>query len=229
VYFAHFDPATSSHNYALVVLHKEFYMNPDTRKADFIIVVDHIKYWHPVAGKALDVFEITNYLVSLKRRFRIGLLTYDQFSSQECILKLRKASIPNKLMRFNRPQKMAMYKELENLINGKRLLIPYHPLLRQEMIELKRKFDAGGFKVMPKQEGDGAKSDDIVDCLAGACFSAIEKQINRLPKAKTVSIGDGAANNIVWRNMQGGVQGIGPGGQVAKMQERRASWPNYRR
>ena len=47
VYFAHFDPATSSHNYALVVLHKEFFMNPQTKKSDFIVVVDHVKYWHP--------------------------------------------------------------------------------------------------------------------------------------------------------------------------------------
>ena len=36
VYFAHFDLATSSHNYALVVLHKEFFMNQETKKADFI-------------------------------------------------------------------------------------------------------------------------------------------------------------------------------------------------
>lgn len=224
-YFAHFDPATTSHNYALCVLHKEYFMNPQTRKADFIVIVDHIKYWHPSEGKPLDVFEITEYLVNLKRRFKIGLLTYDQFSSQECIMKLRKASIPNKLMRFNRAQKMSIYKELENLINGGRLLIPCQTetnLLQQEMIELRRKFDAQGFKVMPMQEGDGAKTDDIVDCLAGACYSAIEKQVSKLPSGRMVTTPGGSTNNIVWRNMQGGIQGVGPGGQVAKMMENRS-------
>jgi len=211
IYFAHFDPATSSHNYALCVVHKELFMNPETNKADFLLIVDHVKYWHPSEGKALDVFEITNYILGLKRRFRLGLLTYDQFSSQECILKLRKASIPNKLIRFNRSKKMAIYKELENLINGGRLLIPCQSetgLLQQEMIELRRKFDAQGFKVMPMKEGDGAKTDDIVDCLAGACYSAIEKQATRLPHGKTVNTGSTPqSNNIVWRNMQGGIQG----------------------
>lgn len=229
VYFAHFDPATSSHNYALVVLHKEFYMNPETKKADFIVIVDHVKYWHPSEGKPLDVFGITDYLINLRRRFKLGLLTYDQFSSQECILKLRKASIPNKLMRFNRSQKMAIYKELENLINGGRLLIPCQVetnLLQTEMIELRRKFDAAGFKVMPMQEGDGAKTDDIVDCLAGACYSAIEKQISKLPGGKMVQSPGSSDNNIVWRNMQGGVQGVGPGGQVAKMMENRSKLYN---
>lgn len=229
VYFAHFDPATSSHNYALTVVHKEFFMNQETRKADFIVVVDHIKYWHPDKGKVLNVFEITDYLINLKRRFRIGLLTYDQFSSQECIMKLRKASIPNKLIRFNRSKKMAIYKELENLINGGRLLIPYHDLLRQEMIELRRKFDNNGFKVMPMTEGDGVKSDDIVDCLAGACYSAIEKSTSKLPHAKTVEIANSGANNVIWRNMQGRIQGIGTGQQVAESLERLNSWPRYRR
>jgi len=225
IYFAHFDPATSSHNYALCVVHKEFFMNPETRKADFVIVVDHIKYWHPSEGKPLDVFEITEYLVKLKRKFKLGLLTYDQFSSQECILKLRKASIPNKLMRFNRSQKMSIYKELENLINGGRLLIPCQSetnLLKQEMLELRRKFDAQGFKVMPMQEGDGAKTDDIIDCLAGACFSAIEKQVSKLPRGACVESPGGFGSNITWRNMQGGIMGVGSGGQVANTMDRRS-------
>ena len=224
-YFAHFDPATSSHNYALVVLHKEFFMNPETRKADFVVIVDHVKYWHPSAGKALDVFAITDYLVKLKRKFRLGLMTYDQFSSQECILKLRKASIPNKLLRFNRSQKMAVYKELENLVNGGRLIIPCQEetsLLRQEMLELRRKFDGNGFKVMPMQEGDGAKTDDIVDCLAGACYSAIAKQVSKLPHGKMVASPGGSGSNTVWKNMQGGIQGVGPGAQVARNLEQRS-------
>lgn len=225
-YFGHFDPATTSHNYALCVVHKETFVNPETMKADFVVVVDHVKYWHPSEGKALNVFEITDYIIGLKRRFKLGLLTYDQFSSLECILKLRKASIPNKLLRFNRAQKMAIYRELENLINGNRLIIPCQEetsLLQQEMIELRRKFDGQGFKVMPMKEGDGAKSDDIVDCLAGACYSAMEKQINRLPNARTVSTGASpSSNNVVWRNMQGGIQGVGPGGQVAKMLDNRS-------
>lgn len=228
VYFVHLDPATSSHNYALVVLHKEMFLNLDTRRADFRIVVDHIKYWKPTKGP-INPHEVLDYIVSLKNKFHIGVVTYDQWASRESILRLRKAGIPNKETRFNSSFKFTIYKELENLVNSKRLFIPYDHLLYNEMIELQRKFTPVGFKVVPKTEGDGAKSDDVVDCLAGACYSAIERQTSGLPLSKLVSLGNPHGQDVAWRNMQGGVYGVGPGQQVARSLEKHNSWPNYKR
>lgn len=228
VYFVHLDPATSSHNYALVVLHKEYYLNIKTKKADFRIVVDHIKYWQPIHGN-INPNEVLEYVIGLKRKFHIGLVTYDQWASAESILKLRKAGIPNKETRFTGKYKFIIYKELENMINAGRLFIPYDHLLYNEMIELQRKFTPTGFKVLPKKEGDGVKSDDVCDCLAGACYVAIEKQISRLPYARLVNLGNPSGQNIVWRNMQGGIYGVGSGQRVARNLERRNSWPMYKR
>ena len=230
VYFAHIDPATSSHNYALVVLHKEYFMNEKTNKADFKVIVDLIKYWQPI-NAPISIYDVDNYVVSLRRRFRLGLLTYDQWNSQESVLKLRKAGIPNKETRFTGQYKTIIYRELENLVNAHRLYIPYDQLLYNEMIELQRKFTPTGFKILPKKEGDGVKSDDIVDCLAGACYVAVEKQISRLPSSRLIELGNPltGGNNISWRNMQGGTYGVGSGRQVSAALERRASWPNYRR
>ncbi len=221
VYFVHLDPATSSHNYALVVLHKEYYLNAKTHKADFRIVVDHIKVWAPING-AINPNEVMAYVIGLKRKFHIGLITYDAFTSQESILKMRKAGIPNKETKFLPTYKFTIYKELENLVNTGRLFIPHDHLLYQEMIELQRKFTPTGFKVMPKQDGDGVKSDDVVDCLAGACYVAVEKQMSKLPHAKLANLGNPSGNSVVWRNMQGGVYGVGSGGQVAGALERRS-------
>ncbi len=228
-YFVHLDPATSSHNYALVVLHKEYFLNIVTQKADFRVVVDHIKCWQPVHGP-INPNEVTEYVVGLKRRFHIGLITYDSWASQESILKMRKAGIPNKETKFTSQYKFKIYKELENLVNSKRLAIPYDHILYNEMVELQRKFTPTGFKVLPKMEGDGMKSDDIVDCLAGACYIAIEKQVTRLPYAKLVSLGNPGGGDIVWRNMQGGVYGVGGGKQVAQSLERRSkAWKDVMR
>ena len=160
VYFVHLDPATSSHNYGLVILHKEFYLNKETMKSEFMIIVDQIKYWEPVRGP-IDVEEVTEYVVGLKRKFRIGLLTYDAFQSQESIVKIRKAGISQKETKFTGIYKMKIYRELENLVNSRRILIPHHNLLYNEMVELQRKFTPTGFKILPKKEGDGAKSDDL--------------------------------------------------------------------
>ncbi len=226
VYFVHLDPATSSHNYALVVLHKEFYLNHETQKADFRIIVDHIKVWQPIDG-AINPNEVMQYVIGLKRKFRIGLITYDAFASAESILKMRKAGIPNKETKFMPIYKFKIYKELENIINTNRLFIPFDDepchILYNEMIELQRKFTPTGFKVLPKKEGDGVKSDDIVDCLAGAVYIAVEKQMSKLPFVKIAKLGNPSGNQVAWRNMQGGVYGVGSGHQVANALERRSS------
>lgn len=232
VYFMHIDPATSSHNYALVIVHKEHFFDKNTNKSDYFIIVDHIKYWIPINGP-LDVNAISEYIIGLKRKFHFGLVTYDQWSSLESIIKLRKAGIPNKLTRFTNSYKVTIYKELENLVNAKKIIIPKEEksiLLYKEMIEIQRRFTATGFKVLPKKDGDGVKSDDILDCLAGACYTAVEKQYTKLPCSKTVEFGNVASNenNIVWRNSSG-VLGVGSGQQVSKMLENINSWPNRKR
>jgi hypothetical protein len=227
VYFVHLDPATSSHNYALVVVHKEYFLDPATNKAEYVIIVDHIKYWQPINGP-INPLEVDSYVAGLKRRFHIGMITYDQWASAESILKLRKAGIPNKETRFNSSYKQRIYRELENLVNSGRILIPFEHLLYNEMIELQRKFTPTGFKVQPKQDGDGVKSDDIVDCIAGAAYMAIESQTKSLPQAKLVSLGNPqtSSNMVAWRNMQGGLYGVGTGQQVAKSMEKRThAWP----
>ncbi|HUS49280.1 MAG TPA: LAGLIDADG family homing endonuclease [Candidatus Paceibacterota bacterium] len=228
VYFVHLDPATSSHNYALVVLHKEFYLNNNTQKADFRIIVDHIKVWTPVNGP-INPNEVMQYVIDLKRKFHIGMITYDSFASQESILKMRKAGIPNKETKFSGIYKFKIYRELENLVNAKRIFIPWDNLLYNEMIELQRKFTPTGFKILPKKDGDGVKSDDVVDCVAGACYIAIEKQMQGLPHAKLVSMGNPGGQNVLWKTM-GGVYGYGSGKQVAASLEKRSkSWAEVQR
>lgn len=223
VYFIHIDPASNSHNYALTVLHKEFFFNQETNKADYNIVVDHIKYWQPIGGP-INPDEVIQYIVGLKRRFHIGMVTYDQWASVESILKLRKAGIPNKLTQFNSKYKINIYRELENLVNSHKLFIPYEEkssLLYQEMIELQRKFTPNGFKVQYKKDGDGVKSDDVVDCLAGAAFIAVNAQANKLPFARLVECGNPTSNQQMWNGMQGPI-GYGTGEQVSKSLEKRS-------
>ena len=43
-----------------------------------------------------------------------------------------------------------------------------------------------------------------------------------LPKARTAALGNPSGNNQVWRNMQGGIYGVGTGQQVARALEKRS-------
>jgi len=185
VHFAQLDPATNSHNYALVVVHKEVFIDPKTQKADFVIIVDHIAYWSPTHEKTIQVSEVDEYVCNLKKYFHLGLIAYDSWNSVASIQKLRKAGLPAEHRKYLRRYKMDIYGELEELIKSGKIKIPLHDLLRLEMLNLQRKYDGQGFKVYARKDGDGCKTDDIVDALAGACYLAIDANITRLPKSKS--------------------------------------------
>ncbi|NJL70406.1 MAG: hypothetical protein HC888_01750 [Candidatus Competibacteraceae bacterium] len=204
VYFAHLDPAVNSNKYALVIVHKDTYFNPETKKADFKIVVDHIKHWTPSANKPIELEEVDNYLLSLKKRFHFGLVTYDSFS-ESTIQKMKKHGLPAKKTTFNRIYKMKVYSELEELLNTGRLVCPYYPILQYELLELQRSWENNGFRVYHMRSGDGVCSDDIADALAGACYNALSIEPARLPTGALVcspQAGD-PSNQIAWRSMQG--------------------------
>ena len=225
-YFAHLDPATSSHNYALVIAHKEVFFDFEQHKKDWKIVVDHIKYWSPSPGKPIVVDEVDEYVASLNFKFCFGLVTYDHFNSQTSIAKLRKKGIPTKMTPYNKQYKNLIYDNLYQIAIKNKLLIPNHLLLKNEMLNLQRKWLDSGFKVYPRKDGD-VTTDDLCDALAGACYNCIEKELSRLPQGRLVSVPViGGGNDIVWRSMSGQPYGVGPGGQVAKNLERRSqSYP----
>jgi intein/homing endonuclease len=225
VYFAHLDPATSSHNYALVIAHKESFFNEDIKQRDWRIIVDHIKYWSPSPGKPISVEEVDDYVVGISKRFHIGVVTYDHFNSQSSIAKLRRFGIPSRMTPFTKQYKNIIYNNLNQIVINGKIHIPYHALLKNEMKHLQRKWLDSGFKVYPKREGD-VTTDDIVDALAGVCYNCIEKDINKLPKGKTVlSPESSVISGQVWRSMQGTPYGFGSGEQVARNLEQRSSYP----
>ena len=223
-YFAHLDPATSSHNYALLVAHKETYFDRETMKKDWRIVVDHIKYWSPSPGKPILVDEVDEYVAQLNGRFCLGVVTYDHFNSQVSIEKLRKKGVPTKMTPYTKRYKNIIYDNLYQLVIQKKLVIPNHLLLKNEMKNIQRKWLNSGYKVYPKRDGD-VVTDDIVDALAGACYNCIEKEVDRLPQGKLINLPVNGNNDIVWRSMQGTPYGTGPGGKVASDLEKRASYP----
>lgn len=224
IYFAHLDPATSSHNYALVVVHKEIYYNEKEKKPDFYIVVDHIKYWHPTPTKHINNDMIDDYVIGLKNRFHLGLVTYDSWNSINSINKLRQSGIPAKMTRYTKRFKMIIYDEINGLVNTNRLKIPIHSLLRAEMIGLQRRFSPPtGFKVYPKGDSD-VNTDDLIDALSGACYQALCQEEKRLPCGTTVNMPmTMQSGQRQWNTMSGPI-GYGTGGQVARELEKRSSY-----
>lgn len=230
-YFVHIDPATTSHNYSLVVVHREVCFNPETHQPDFRIVVDHIKYWRPMPGKPVNTDEVDEYIVGLKQRFFVAMITYDQWHSIQSIEKLKKNGIPHKRTPFNPQMIKSLYDELYNLVNSNRLAVPFHELLMKEMLYLQRKNTSYGYKVYMKKDAPVSGDGDILDSLAGACYSAMNSVAHRLPSSKMVSVdlgGGMGGSRRMWQSMSGPL-GYGTGQEVSRRLERVNSWSNWQK
>lgn len=216
VYFCHLDPATSSHNYALVVCHREQFIKKDTGKMDFRLVVDHIKFWQPSKDKPIVNEEIESYVAKLSRRFYLSQVSFDQWNSAASIKSLQAKGIPAKLTRFTKRYKIIIYDYLYDLASSGKLCIPHHEMMKNEMLYLQRKYMPTGYRVFAKRDGT-IRTDDLVDALAGACFATSEQDEYRLPQGRlarlSVTMDEG---QTVWRSMQGVPYGVGSGQRVAK-------------
>jgi hypothetical protein len=219
-YFMHLDPATSSHNYALTICHKERFINDKTGKMDWKVVLDHVKYWTPTPGKPIINKEVEDYILSISRRFYLSLVTFDQWNSTESINRLREYGIPAKMTRFTKRYKIIIYDNLYNLISANKIDIPHHELLKNEMLYLQRRYLPTGYRVFAKKDGL-VRTDDLVDSLAGAAYMAIEEESNGLPKGRLVRFDVNTNNNQVWNGMQGPL-GVGPGSRVSNELNRKS-------
>lgn len=183
MYYCHLDPATSSHNYALAVVHREDFINRETGKSDYRIVVDHTKVWTPSKNKPIISREIDDYIIKLNHNFLLAQVSFDQWNSAGSIDNLRKHGIPAKLTRFTKRYKIIIYDNLYEIASAGKLKIPNDELLKNEMLYLQRRFTPNGYRVFAKKDGL-VRTDDSVDALAGACHGCMQENSDRLPSSR---------------------------------------------
>jgi len=195
VYYAHLDPAATSHNYALVVLHVEERMRLAERSGQIIkerakmYIVDHMMCWQPEGGRSISVHEVDRYIVDLARRFRFAMVSYDNWNSQASVQLLRRKGIPTKITPFRRDYKMKIYDQLEDLLVNHQLALPrknkHSQMMEMELKCLKRIYLPTGFKIEPNPDAV-ITTDDFCDALAGACGLASETMYTGYPQSGLV-------------------------------------------
>lgn len=213
IYYMHLDPASTSHNYALVLLHVEERIrtkedgNGRQKSEKFkLFVVDHIKVWQPRGGQAISTFEVDQYVIDLYRRFRIGLVSYDHWNSIASMQKLRMKGIPTKITPFRKQYKIHIYQHLEHLLVNHQLALPrkgpHAQLMEMELKCLKRTYTPTGFKIGPNEEGQ-VTTDDCCDALAGVCGIAVENVYAGYPRAVTALMPQSKELSRTWNIGQG--------------------------
>lgn len=213
VYYIHLDPASSSHNYALVMLHveeriqiREKENGARVREKIKLFVVDHLKVWQPTMGAFINPLEVDQYIVDLARRFRLAMVSYDSFDSAASIQRLRAKGIPSKKTQFRRSYITQIYNQLEHLLVNYQLALPpkgpHAELLENELKCLKRVYGASGFKIEPDPEGI-VTTDDCADALAGAIGVAMETTYDGYARSGTVYMPQARQDGMSWHIGQG--------------------------
>jgi hypothetical protein len=187
-FYIHLDPASTSHNYALAMVHVEAFANPNglVRR---VAVLDYMKMWTPVNGNPVPFADVEKTIRDLCRRFRVAQVTFDSFQSQQAIQNLTCSGVKSFETPF-RPQYITeIYGELRTLFNEGNIVIYPHEHLIGELKEMMYKIQNRGIKRFfdPKSE---YPSDDCADALAGAVYQSLHAVVSRiLPKSVLVNTG----------------------------------------
>ncbi len=215
VYYVHLDPAISSHNYALTVLHMEErvrYKEKNgipTKEKYKLYVIDHMMVWQPSPKKQVNVFEVDEYIINLARLFKIGMVTYDVFNEASSVQKLRTKGIPTKVTPFRKQYKMEIYDRLEHLLVNNQLAMPpkgpYASMLEMELKCLKKIYRPTGFQIQPDAEAQ-ITTDDLCDSLAGAIGQATDVSISGYPKGMMVYMPQTSSGGQNWQIGRGQYQ-----------------------
>jgi len=79
VYYIHLDPASTSHNYALAMVHSVPYAN-NLGEIKRKIFLDCVRVWSPT-GSPICVKDVETEIRSLCRRFNVKSVTFDSFQT----------------------------------------------------------------------------------------------------------------------------------------------------
>lgn len=187
-YFMHVDPAAKRDNYAVTIIERQRYVRPGGKKRYRCVLALH-KIWKPSASNSLNFKEIDEEIIALHRRFRPVSVTYDMWNSIQSVEYLKSRGVNAVQLPFNRANKATFYQHLLDLMDNDELWLYYDEHLVGELINLKFKPTQRGISIMADSSAD-ISTDDLVDCIAGACWMATGRIIKAsLPSSIIVNMG----------------------------------------
>jgi len=206
-YFVHLDPATTSHNYALCVVHVVTLTN-NIREVKRQVVVDIIKAWRPSEAGPVDISAVEKYIRELPRRgFRVASVTFDAWQSAQTISNLKKYGLNAFETPFNTGYIIDAYGELKTLVNQGDMVLYPDELLVGEMKNVLYKIVGRGFARMFDTKSE-YPSDDCCDALAGASYQALHYHVNQgLPRSALAYIPQSSPRMPQLPFMGGALQG----------------------
>ena len=166
-YYVHADLAQKHDKCAVSIAHVDKWVNVQSfagyDQIAPIVVVDAIVYWEPRREGPVDLSEVKNWIVDLKRKgFNLGLVTFDRWNSFDIQKELSSIGIKTETLSVAKKH----YEDLSMLIYEERVVLPQIDLLLEEMQEL---------RIMNNNKVDHPrkKSKDLADAMCGSVYNAI--------------------------------------------------------
>ena len=134
---------------------------------------------------------IDQEVIKICNLFRPMAVTYDQYNSVHSLQLLRSTGINAIETSYNRAFKAKIYQNLLDMMSyppESELWLYDDPKLILEMRSLKKRPTMRGISLVKDKDGE-AKTDDVIDCLAGAVAMAAEGVRAPLPPPVTVNMG----------------------------------------
>lgn len=192
VYFVHADLAQRVDKCAVAVAHVEKWvqvevMNQYTQIVP-LVVVDMIAWWEPSKHGPVNLSDVKNWIINLRRRgVNLGLVTFDRWNSFDIQQELREVGIKSETLSVAKKH----YEDLAMLVYEDRVALPHLELLLQELTELKVVNDK---KVDHPRKG----SKDLSDAMCGSVFNAISRTPRDLePEIEVHSWAKGEEDEVV--------------------------------
>jgi hypothetical protein len=167
IYYVHADLAQRHDKCAVSISHVEKWVevqsfNDYTQIVPFV-VVDAIAWWEPRREGPVDLSEVKNWIVNLRRSgFNLGLVTFDRWQSFDIQRDLKSVGINTQTLSVAKKH----YEDLAMLFYEERVAAPHIDLLLEELLELRIVSDN-------KVDHPRKKSKDLADAMCGSVYNAI--------------------------------------------------------
>ena len=166
-YFVHADLAQKHDKCAVSIAHVDKWVSVQSfnnyEQIVPFVVVDAIAWWEPKREGPVDLSEVKNWIIDLRRNgFNLGLVTFDRWQSFDIQQELKQVGIKTDTLSVAKKH----YEDLSMLIYEDRVIAPHIDILLEEMLEL---------RIMNSNKVDHPrkKSKDLADAMCGSVYNAI--------------------------------------------------------
>ena len=166
-YFVHADLAQKHDKCAVALAHVDKWVEVksfnDYKQIVPFVVVDMVAWWEPKIEGPVDLSEVKNWIISLRRQgIKLSRVTFDRWQSFDIQNELKQVGIKTDTLSVGK----AHYEDMAMLVYEDRVVMPQIELLLDELTELRIVSDK-------KVDHPRKKSKDLADAVCGAIYNSV--------------------------------------------------------